>query len=136
MNPHNVLVREDNPDELAGVLDFGDALVAPLVNDVAVAAAYETSGPGSAIDGITQFVAAYHVVVPLQRDELEIVVDLVAARQVLTAVITEWRAQRYPENRAYILRNNPAAWLGLAGLAGEPREDSIGRVLSACGVSR
>ena len=43
---------------------------------------------------------------PLQAAELDILFDLIATRMVLTVAITGWRAARYPENAAYILRNN------------------------------
>ncbi|MBQ0818729.1 phosphotransferase, partial [Microvirga sp. HBU67558] len=33
LNPHNVLVAERDHDHVTGVIDFGDAVLAPLVND-------------------------------------------------------------------------------------------------------
>jgi hypothetical protein len=59
-------------------------------------------------------VAAYHAVLPLSAPEQEIVTDLMVTRQLVTALISEWRAVRYPQNRAYIMRHNPAAWEALA----------------------
>ena len=53
-------------------------------------------------------------VLPLTEPEQEIVGDLMATRHLITALISEWRALRYPENRAYIMRHNPAAWQALA----------------------
>ena len=57
---------------------------------------------------------AYTAVLPLNDAELDLLFDLITARMVTTLSITSWRAARYPENAAYILRNAPAAKAGLA----------------------
>jgi hypothetical protein len=41
-----------------------------------------------------------------------------AARLAATVAITEWRAQRFPANRAYITKNTGVAWQGLELLDG------------------
>jgi Ser/Thr protein kinase RdoA (MazF antagonist) len=124
MNPHNVLVLAHAPDEIAGIIDFGDAVHAPLVNDLAVAAAYQMSDAGHPLDGPGDMVAGYHAVLPLESAEIDILFDLLATRMVLTVAISNWRAARYPENRDYILRNNPKAWAGLERLQGLSREEA------------
>jgi hydroxylysine kinase len=45
-------------------------------------------------------------------------------------LISEWRAQRYPENRAYIMRHNPAAWEALSQMADLSRHDARDRLLT------
>ncbi|MEE4417602.1 phosphotransferase, partial [Klebsiella pneumoniae] len=39
-NLHNILVDPAEPLEIAGIIDFGDMVFAPRVNDLAVALAY------------------------------------------------------------------------------------------------
>ncbi len=58
--------------------------------------------------------------------------DLVMARLVITVLITEWRATRYPENRAYIMRNNGLAWAGLDHIDQLPRAEASRRLLQFC----
>jgi Ser/Thr protein kinase RdoA (MazF antagonist) len=133
-NPHNVLVDPDDHERVTGIIDFGDIVHAPLVNDVAVAAAYQVPVEGAPLDAAAEFVAAYHAVAPLEPTEVDILFDLIAIRQVLTVSITEWRANRYPENRAYILRNNPRAWTGLESFSSIPRSDAQALLRRACGM--
>jgi Ser/Thr protein kinase RdoA (MazF antagonist) len=105
LNPGNVLFREDDHDRVAGIIDFGDMIRAPLVNDVAVACAYLCRrGDGSLADMLA-FLRGYHAVMPLTHDEFELLPYLVTIRNVTTIVISHWRASMYPENRAYILRS-------------------------------
>jgi Ser/Thr protein kinase RdoA (MazF antagonist) len=132
LNLHNVLVDPDNLDRIAGILDFGDMVFSSLVNDVAVGTSYHLEGEGDPWDRVAAFVSAYHAVSPLERGEVDLLFDLVAARFVLTVAITGWRAARYPENSAYILKNNARAWDGLAYMINLPRDQAQARLRAAC----
>ena len=124
LNPHNVLVAEYDPDLVTGVIDFGDAVRAPLVNDPAVAAAYRNGNAGHPLETVSEFIAGYHAVLPLEDAEFEILFDLVATRMILAVLITSWRAAIQPENREYILRNAPSAWAGLERFAALDRAEA------------
>jgi Ser/Thr protein kinase RdoA (MazF antagonist) len=41
LNPHNILAVGANTDQIAGVIDFGDMLRTPLIQELATAAAYQ-----------------------------------------------------------------------------------------------
>jgi Ser/Thr protein kinase RdoA (MazF antagonist) len=127
---YNVLVAPDDQARIVGIIDFGDMLHAPLVGEVATAAAFHMAGNADPFEGPAQFVAAYHATLPLTEVEQEIVADLMATRHLITALISEWRAARYPENRAYIMRHNPAAWEALSQLADLSRPTARDRLLA------
>jgi Ser/Thr protein kinase RdoA (MazF antagonist) len=107
---YNILVDAENSDQVTGIIDFGDLVHAPLVGEVATAAAYHMTEADEPLAAAAEFIGAYHAVLPLLPEEQEIVVELVAARHLITVLISEWRSQRYPENYAYIMRHNPASW--------------------------
>jgi hydroxylysine kinase len=115
LNLHNLFVDAEDRVSISGVIDFGDMVQAPLVNDLAIATAYQFD-PGQPLQSILEVAQAYHAVFPLRALEIEHLVTLVAMRFVLTVVITQWRSQLHPENATYILRNAPAAWAGLQAL--------------------
>lgn len=127
---YNVLVAPDDPARITGIIDFGDMLHAPLVGEVATAAAFHMAGNADPFEGPAQFVGAYQAILPLTDLEQDIVADLMVTRHLVTALISEWRALRYPENRAYIMRHNPAAWEALAQLADIPRHAARDRLLT------
>lgn len=120
LNPHNVLTAPDNPDSIAGVLDFGDMVHTPLICDAAIAASYFID-PAHPLQSLLTFVRAYHATLPLTAREAQLFPDLVAARMLTTLAITSSRAARYPENAPYILRNFASARDGLRALAAIPR---------------
>jgi Ser/Thr protein kinase RdoA (MazF antagonist) len=121
---YNVLVAPEDHQRIVGIIDFGDMLHAPLVGEVATAAAFHMAGSADPFEGAAQFVGAYHATLPLSEMEQEIVADLMATRHLITVLISEWRARRYPENRAYIMRHNPASWEALALMADLSRDQA------------
>jgi Ser/Thr protein kinase RdoA (MazF antagonist) len=135
---YNVLVAPDDPAHIVGIIDFGDMLHAPLIGEVATAAAFHMDGNADPFEGPAQFVAAYHAASPLTDAEQDIVADLMATRHLITVLISEWRAARYPENRAYIMRHNPAAWEALSQMADLSRATARDRLLAGIqtGVTR
>ncbi|WP_235815655.1 phosphotransferase [Cypionkella psychrotolerans] len=124
LNPHNVLVSPDNPDEIAGVLDFGDMVHTPLICDAAVAASYCVDA-GKPLESLLNFARAYHAVLPLTLPERQVFPDLVATRMLTTITVASARAQRYPDNAPYILRNMATAREGLTSLAAVPRANLL-----------
>ena len=80
-NPENVLLGTENR-RFSGFIDFSDAIRAPRVFDVAIAASYlRTDGP-NALRLIAPFVGGYTAVTPLQDNEIAVLFDLVRARLV------------------------------------------------------
>ncbi|MFT4103124.1 MAG: phosphotransferase, partial [Burkholderiaceae bacterium] len=116
-NLYNLLVDPRAPARVAGILDFGDMVHAPLVDDLAVAASYQIDEHGDALATIAQFVAAYHAVLPLTEAESLLLLDLVRARLAMVVAISGWRAVRQPDNAAYLLRNNAVSWARLRACA-------------------
>ncbi len=97
----NVLTENQDSKVIAGVIDFGDMVRAPLVMEVAVAAAYLRSTQGDAMSLVAPFVAAYNSVMPLQSEELELLFDLVRARLSATISILRWRVVQRGEDDEY-----------------------------------
>ena len=108
-SPDNTLISAD-ASRVCGIIDFGDVTVTALVNDVAIAAAYQLSDEPDLLAPALDLIAGYHATTPLTAGELDLLPDLILARIVARIIISEWRAERFGDNRAYILRNTPRAW--------------------------
>jgi len=112
-NPHNLVADPARPDQLTGILDFGDMVLTHRVCDLATACSYLVD-PDAPLTLLRPMLAAYHARLPLTAEEIALLPDLIAARMLTTLTISAWRAARYPDNAAYILRNAPSARAGLA----------------------
>ena len=134
-NPHNLLADPEAPARLTGILDFGDMVRTPRACDLAVAASYRMAGedPLASLAGL---VGGYAARLPLAPGEIDLLYDLIQARMVATLVITAWRAALHPGNAGYILRNAPAARLGLAAFRALGRDQVTGTIARAAGQER
>jgi Ser/Thr protein kinase RdoA (MazF antagonist) len=132
LNPHNIVVDSADPARVSGVIDFGDMTATARINDLAIAAAYQVTDSDDPLAPACDLIAAYHAVAPLQARERDILFDLIATRMVMTIVISNIRAARYPENSAYILRNNKQASARLARIATLTREQAARQIERAC----
>ena len=103
MNPDNLLVEANNPQVVSGIIDFGDMVNTPLVNDLAVAASYQTVKQKDLFVGTCDLLAGYQDEYPLTEAEISLLPGLIVNRIAMSLVISEWRASEHPENREYIL---------------------------------
>jgi hydroxylysine kinase len=129
-SPDNTLISADG-SRVGGIIDFGDVTVTALCNDLAIAVANMLGdGPDPFGPGL-DLIAGYHAVTPLTAAELSLLPDLILGRVVARIIISEWRAERFPENRAYVLRNTPRARELLHRLLTIPGEQTAARIQEA-----
>lgn len=132
MNPHNIIVDAENPDSLRNILDFGDMVYAPLINEVAVAASYHLGQKGDALDPALDVISSYHQQNPLTDEELTLLPELLSMRLALALCINSWRARLHPDNRDYIHRNSQRAWANLNAMSTLSRSEIEDRISLAC----
>ena len=135
VNPDNVLVTHSEPVSVAGVIDFGDMIRAPLIIEVAIAASYLRSGADDALAELVAFVAAYNDVTPLEEKECSLLYDLVRMRLATTIAIRNWRMSAKPAGDAYLQKalTEHGVEEFLARIGAVPREQFSNRIRMACG---
>jgi Ser/Thr protein kinase RdoA (MazF antagonist) len=116
-NMFNVLVDERDPETPTGIIDFGDVIYGPRVFEVAVAANFQAAESEAPLVAAKDLICAYEDVNGLTAPEHSLLLPLIRTRLAMTVLISEWRAALHPENVTYIMKNNPAARLGLQRLA-------------------
>ncbi|MEO0400609.1 MAG: phosphotransferase [Pseudomonadota bacterium] len=133
-NLGNMLTAMNDPTTIAGLFDFGDMVVAPSINELAVAAGYHIFEGQDPIAVLCELASGYHSERPLASAECAVLPGLIRARLLTTILITHWRASLFPENQDYILRNNPSAWSGLRLLDDVEDGALVDSVCAACGL--
>jgi 4-aminobutyrate aminotransferase-like enzyme/Ser/Thr protein kinase RdoA (MazF antagonist) len=136
VNPGNVLTELDDPERVAGIVDFGDLVHARTVIDPAIAAAYQAFGSDDPLDPLVDVLTAYHAVRPLTAAELELVPDLAAARMAQSLLISAWRAELHPDNVDYILADADDCLATLIRLHENDPQVLAAALAEACGVLR
>lgn len=120
---HNDLSRDNavlTADGQVAVIDFGDIVRTQRINDVAVAMADHLDDSPEPFAPALDVLRGYLAVEPLADEELALLYDLVRIREVTRIVGAEWRATRFPENRAYLARNVERLTGVLANLPAQP----------------
>lgn len=112
---NNTLV-DPQRQRVSGIIDFGDMLHAPLINDVAVTLAETLLAGNDPIATARALLGGYCEVEPLQPEELALLCELVGARLAMGLVISAWRVGQHPENAEYISGDDPALERALAHL--------------------
>ena len=129
MNPDNVLVKQDAPTKVSGMIDFGDMVFAPLVNDLAVAAAYQTVTQQNLLTGTCYLLEGYQKEYPLTKDEIILLPSLVVNRIAMSLIIAEWRATTHPENKEYILGSIEKTWVVLKQIHKEQPKETANQLI-------
>jgi hydroxylysine kinase len=125
-SPYNVVVDERSDDYVAGVIDFGDTVRSAVIFDPAVALANLV---GRSADqpwrDACAFVAGYERARPLKDRELPLLPIAALARLTLRALITNWRAQRVPERRDYLMAHAKDDWTNVERAMDVPVADVV-----------
>jgi len=132
--PDNILVAEDDPGRIVGIIDFGDITHTPLIIDLATTIARMLLEHTDPVGVAAEILAGYHELVPLEETELRILYDLIAARLVMLNVIASWRATIHPYNRDYITGGMSETWSLLEAWRAQNPADVTKKFFRVCGL--
>lgn len=113
-NPGNVLMQKDS----LGLLDFGDIVRAPRVQEIAVACSYYLGD--TRLEAMRQLAGGYDEVLPLLPEEWEILPEMIGMRAVASITIGAWRVQLLGEDRTSYLRSYATSCATLRWLEANP----------------
>lgn len=133
-NRSNLLLDPSGQMRISGIIDFGDVLRTAVAVDLATA--MENQLPRSEAEtaasemlaGARAVLAGYREAAPLSEAEISLLPELMMGRVVLRGLITGWRAARFPENRAYILRNTAQGRAQLEWFLSQPGGALLGQL--------
>jgi 4-aminobutyrate aminotransferase-like enzyme/Ser/Thr protein kinase RdoA (MazF antagonist) len=114
-NDWNVLVDHADHDRISGLIDFGDALHAPVVAEVAIAAAYAGLDHPDPIGAAGAIARGFHAEYPLLEEEIDLLYDLIAMRLVTSVTISASRSDHTGDNPYLAISERPA-WVLLRKL--------------------
>jgi hydroxylysine kinase len=118
-NTSNLVVDHTSPQFLTGVIDFGDAVRTAIAVDVSTALmnqmpkTFDRRNRYDLFDEPREVLRGYLRYAELTDEELRLIPFLAMGRLAIRALLTCWRAQIFPENSRYILRNTEAGWAHL-----------------------
>lgn len=105
-NDYNVLT--DN-GKVSGIIDFGDIVYSPLINELAVAISYAIMGKDDPVLWASYILKSYHKLIPLVEKELDLLYYLIAAQLCISVSNSAHNKELDPEND-YISISEKPAW--------------------------
>ncbi|MEU0203432.1 MULTISPECIES: phosphotransferase [unclassified Streptomyces] len=114
-SPYNVVVDPGSEEHfVTGVIDFGDTVRSAVIFDPAVPMANLLGRtPEQPWRDACAFVAGYQRKRPIRASEIPLLPVAALARLTLRALITNWRAERTPERREYLLDHAKDDWINV-----------------------
>jgi 4-aminobutyrate aminotransferase-like enzyme/Ser/Thr protein kinase RdoA (MazF antagonist) len=135
VNDHNLLVNPAASYEITGIIDFGDVIHAPLVQDIADLAADYMNDPSAVLAILCNAVAGYHGVTPLRETEIAVIFDLVSTRLLLSPLISAWRQQETPDAPNYMQGASEGCLANCRALQAVGRAAATRALRQVCGLS-
>lgn len=132
VHEHNLILGPDG--SIAGIIDFGDLIHAPLIFDLTGPLSDMLTSPDRVGPVIDAVVAGFHSVTPLEEAEADLAYDLILMRLVFSRLINAWRATHTPEAANYLADAGFGGGDVLAALLAEGRAAVTARIRAACGM--
>lgn len=133
LHEQNLILRPDGA--IAGIIDFGDLIHAPLLFDLTNAASDLMTDPARIAPVLTDLVGAYHGVTPLEQAEVDLIYDLVLMRLVATRLISGWRQSQTPDADNYMIAAGFGSLAVIDALEGLGRSKATDLARAACGMA-
>ncbi|MDH5354274.1 MAG: aminotransferase class III-fold pyridoxal phosphate-dependent enzyme [Gammaproteobacteria bacterium] len=131
-NTHNIIVSPDNPTKVAGLVDFGDMMHAPLIFDLAVSAGSMTLDSDDPVETLCDVAAGYDSVCALENDEVNLLSHLAVGRITQELLIAAKRQADDPDAPAYVVDDQAAYRKALDQLLSLGHQHIRGRLRDAC----
>ncbi len=133
LHEQNLILRPDG--QVAGIIDFGDMIHAPLLFDLTGSASDLMTDPGRIEPVLQHLVAGYHAVTPLEEPEVALIYDLMLMRAVATRLISAWRRVQSPDADDYMVASGSGSLEVIDALQALGRDKVTDLARAACGMA-
>lgn len=119
----NLLRGSEHDETVTGVIDFGDMIFGPLICDLAACVSDFMEAAADPVSAAVEITRGYHSILPLQNDELDLLLDLVMVRQIMVLQLFEFRRRNMEYPPDFVSRDQPGVIAMLQKLAGLDRQN-------------
>lgn len=107
-NEQNFLIVPNQPQKIAGLIDFGEMQWGAQVNELAVSMAYCLLKEDDIKTAANNMIEGYLAEFPLTEDEMSILYNLAAMRLVTNICMTSHQSKQQPDNDYILVAQGPA----------------------------
>jgi 4-aminobutyrate aminotransferase-like enzyme/Ser/Thr protein kinase RdoA (MazF antagonist) len=107
-NDNNVIVSKEDPDQITGLIDFGDMCFGRTVNELAITLAYALLGTSDIYAAARALIEGYVAEFPLLEAEADQLYELMRMRLAASVCISSRQSRLHPENDYLLISQAPA----------------------------
>ena len=130
-NNYNLVVKNN---KVNGLLDYGDSIYAPTINDLAICLSYALMNNNNIFSTLQNIISEYHKIYSINEDEINSLISLTKSRLMITVVMAKKQRIKYPANKYLSISENDA-WELLEKLEKIPTQFLIYIIRNICGYS-
>jgi len=105
-NNYNLVVKNN---KVIGLLDFGDMIFAPTINDLAITLSYALMNKSDLYSPLKNIILSYHNIFSITFDEFFSLMSLVKSRLTITVIMAAKQRKKFPNN-TYLGISEKDAW--------------------------
>ncbi|PPR47422.1 MAG: 5-aminovalerate aminotransferase DavT [Alphaproteobacteria bacterium MarineAlpha5_Bin9] len=105
-NNYNLVIKNN---QITGLIDYGDSLYAPTINDLAISLSYALMDNKNLYSTLSNIISSYHKVFPISDREIYSLMSLCKSRLLITVVMAKKQSLKYPNNK-YLSISEEHAW--------------------------
>ena len=128
-NNYNIVIKENN---VCGLLDYGDSIYSPTINDLAICLSYALMNNNNIYLTLKNIINEYNKQFSINEDEINSLISLCKSRLMITVVMAKKQRIKYPSNQ-YLSISEKDAWSLLEKLDKIPIKFLIYVVRDICG---
>ncbi len=130
-NNYNLVVKNN---KINGLLDYGDSIYAPTINDLAICLSYALMNNNNIFSTLKNIISEYHKIYSINEDEINSLISLTKSRLMITVVMAKKQRIKYPTNKYLSISENDA-WVLLEKLEKIPTKFLIYIIRNICGYT-
>jgi len=104
-NDYNILVHGSR---VSGIIDFGDCVYTPVINELAIALSYALMDVDDPITMAKEMIRGYHGIYPLEENEVELLYCLIGSRLAVCLTRSAQLKNIDPDNEYLTISEEPA----------------------------
>lgn len=131
-HPYNLLRADTVSQDVAGLIDFGDLVHAPVINDLAVMATSFHQPGVEHLDTVENLLIGFHRAHPLSGEEISLLWDAMTLRVLITILLSDIKLNMMDDRE--VLEERMEAFAMLETMCSRDHTSVVNRLRAVCGV--
>ncbi|RLA00206.1 MAG: hypothetical protein DRQ47_09825 [Gammaproteobacteria bacterium] len=134
-HPYNLLRQDIESQDVTGLIDFGDMVYAPIINDLAVMATTFQRKNINDIEIVTNLLIGFHRAHPLTDEQVSLLLDAMILRLLITILLTDIKINMEAMQDPDILTDRVEAFDMLQRICRIDHDGMVNNLRAACGYN-